>query len=104
MSLLGNNILTIDIDLLRSSGMSLQESSIRLYELSNALQASFAQLQIDWRSEAGDEFFRKFDVQLLNNLKDYSQVLEQMSNNLKTAVTMYEEVFTAADAVSNAQL
>jgi hypothetical protein len=74
-----------------------------MFQLRTDIIASFEQLRIDWNSEAGRKFFDSFERELLNNLRDHATVLLHMSDNLHMAQGRYQEVFTAADAVANAQ-
>lgn len=64
---------------------------------------SLAQLELDWDSDAGKQFFLRFQEDLIKNLDRYIIVFEYMSQNLSTASQKYEEVFRAADAVADAQ-
>jgi len=75
-----------------------------LSALRKEIVSSFAQLRQDWDSEAGRAFFEKrLEHDLLKPFDDYVLVFGHMSRNLTTASQQYEEVFSAADAVADAQ-
>lgn len=95
--------LTIDQDAFRWASKELEGKRKELKELSDTLQASFEQLKMDWDSDAGRQFFVRFENDLISNLKKYSDVFEYMSKNLSIASEKYEEVFRAAEAVVKAQ-
>lgn len=97
------NDLVLDDDAFLQASKELAGKSGELDSLQESLVRSFEQLRKDWNSQAGDNFFAKFDTDLLNNLDKYALVFEHMSKNLSTASQKYEEVFRAADAVADAQ-
>jgi len=95
--------LVVNREQLRAAGATLATCSNELDDLRRNLESSFVQLRRDWQSDAGDRFFEKFNQDLTKNLIDYVRVFRHMSNNLRSASSMYDEVFNAADAVANAQ-
>jgi len=88
---------------LNAASLQLEQSHSAMNDLRQAIIASFAQLRIDWNSDAGRVFYENFERELLNNLRDHAIVLQHMSRNLTLATRRYQEVFTAAEAVANAQ-
>lgn len=95
--------LMLDQDAFSSAGRELQTKCEDLKTLRVNIEKSFEQLKADWDSDAGRQFFARFEADLLKNLDRYSTVFEYMSQNLTAASQKYEEVFRAADAVANAQ-
>lgn len=81
----------------------LDDQSAALRELRSKIEDAFAQLKKDWQSDAGKEFFKRFETELLKNLDNYSNVFKYMSSNIKSSANRYEEVFQAADAVTRTQ-
>ncbi|MBE6901018.1 MAG: hypothetical protein E7478_00930 [Ruminococcaceae bacterium] len=92
--------LLIDKDALDNASTKLNQQCEELRQLRTTLEASFDQLRKDWDSDAGKQFFERFQSDLLDNLDDYVHVFEYMSKNLSTASTMYDEVFREADALA----
>jgi WXG100 family type VII secretion target len=95
--------LLLDKDAFSKASKELTTKCEELKTLRSNIVASFEQLRKDWDSDAGRQFFARFENDLLQNLDDYSKVFEYMSQNLSTASQQYEEVFRAADAVAGAQ-
>lgn len=95
--------LLLDQDAFTQASKDLQARCEELRTLRTNIAASFEQLRRDWDSDAGRQFFARFEGDLMKNLEDYSKVFEYMSKNLSTASQKYEEVFRAADAVADAQ-
>lgn len=95
--------LMLDKDAFLQASRELKSKCEELRKLRSNIQASFEQLKKDWDSDAGKQFFARFENDLIKNLDDYSKVFEYMSKNLSTASQKYEEVFGAADAVANVQ-
>jgi uncharacterized protein YukE len=82
---------------------ALEEKREELDTLRLQIKKSFEQLRKDWDSDAGKEFFIRFEKDLIDNLKKYALVFGYMSRNLSVASQKYEEVFRAADAVASVQ-
>jgi WXG100 family type VII secretion target len=95
--------LLLDKDAFSQASRELKTKCEELKTLRSNIQASFEQLKKDWDSDAGRQFFARFENDLMKNLDDYSKVFEYMGQNLSTASQKYEEVFRAADAVASAQ-
>ena len=95
--------LLLDKDAFSLASKELEKGCEDLISLRKNIVASFEQLKRDWDSQAGKEFFARFENDLLKNLDNHSKVFEYMSKNLSTASDKYDEVFRAADAVVNAQ-
>lgn len=95
--------LMIDKDAFSTASTEFEKKCEELQTLRSNIEASFAQLKKDWDSEAGTQFFTRFENDLIKNLGYYSEVFEYISKNLATASQKYEEVFRDADAVANLQ-
>jgi uncharacterized protein YukE len=95
--------LLLDKDAFDTASRILKTKCEDLRTLRGDIDKSFAQLKIDWDSDAGRAFFAKYETNLVENLKKYSTVFEYMSKNLMTASNKYDEVFGAANAVADAQ-
>ena len=95
--------LYIDDDAFSSASLKLENCQNHLSQLHNDIVNAFEQLKMDWDSDAGKQFFNKFENDLLKNLSQYEKVFEYMSKNLSTASDKYDEVFSAANAVADAQ-
>ncbi|MDR1320318.1 MAG: WXG100 family type VII secretion target [Gracilibacteraceae bacterium] len=95
--------LLLDQDAFKQASRELQAKCDELTTLRANISASFEQLRKDWDSEAGNQFFARFESDLMHNLENHVKVFDYMSKNLSTAVQKYEEVFRAADTVANAQ-
>lgn len=95
--------LIIDQSVLENASNELSSKCQDLRKLRTNLENSFAQLKIEWDTDAGKVFFDRFENDLLRNLEKYSTVFEYMSTNLITSMRKYEEVFGAANTVANSQ-
>lgn len=95
--------LMLDQEAFKQASADLKNRCDDLKNLRTTIFASFEQLRKDWDSDAGKQFFTRFENSLLKNLDDYSKVFDYMSKNLTTASNKYEEVFRAADTVVNTQ-
>jgi len=95
--------LHLDRDAFSQASRELQAKCEELKTLRANIKASFEQLRVDWDTDAGRKFFKRFERDLMKNLEDYSKVFEYMSKNLSTASVKYEEVFRAADSVAKVQ-
>jgi WXG100 family type VII secretion target len=95
--------LLLDKDAFTQASKDLRTKCEELKALRTNIKVSFEQLKKDWNSDAGKQFFERFESDLIANLEKYSTVFEYMSKNLSTASQKYEEVFRAADAVASAQ-
>lgn len=93
----------LDTDAFAQASRELLDKCEELKTLRSNITASFEQLKKDWDSDAGRQFFSRFENDLLKNLDNYTKVFEYMSQNLTTASQKYEEVFRAADIVASAQ-
>ena len=96
--------LRLDNDAFSKASRELTANCEELKTLRTTITASFDQLRKDWDSDAGRQFFKRFEDELIKNLEDHSKVFEYMSANLTTASLKYEEVFRAADAFAGVQL
>ena len=94
--------LHLDDSAFQQASSELTKKCGELATLRANIETSFSQLRKDWDSDAGQQFFARFENDLIKNLDDYSKVFEYMSSNLSTASQKYEEVFRAADAVASA--
>ena len=94
--------LALNQEVFRNASEELRQSQGDLSELIMRIVNTFEPLRTDWDTEAGRKFMREVDT-LSNHLRDYTQVLQHISDNLRIARDRYEEVFTAADAVANSQ-
>lgn len=95
--------LLLNQDVFCQAGRELDKKREELDMLRCNIQKSFEQLKSDWDSDAGKQFFSRFENDLLSNLDKHVKVFEHMSQNLTTTSQKYEEVFRAADAVANVQ-
>lgn len=95
--------LVIDQDALSKASSDMKKQCQELSELTNSIQNSFDQLKKEWDTDAGKEFFNRFENDLISNLKKYSTVFEHISENLSSSLIKYEEVFRDADTVANTQ-
>jgi WXG100 family type VII secretion target len=95
--------LLLDKDAFTQASRELKTKCEELRTLKSNIKNSFEQLKKDWDSDAGRQFFAKFEDSLIVNLEKYSTVFEYMSRNLSTASQKYDEVFRAADAVASVQ-
>jgi len=95
--------LYLDGDILSNTSEQLMVRHEELKTLRSSINASFSQLKKDWNSDAGSQFFDRFNNDLVGCLFNHMMVIEYMSQNLSTALQKYEEVFRAADAVANVQ-
>jgi uncharacterized protein YukE len=95
--------LLLNREIFSQGSLELRESRNNLSDLRNSLNSAFEQLRSDWDSEAGKQFFERFDNDLVKNIDDYLLVFEHMRNNLRAASLKYGEVFSAADSVAGTQ-
>lgn len=95
--------LVLDRDAFRQASSELARSREDLERLRAEINRSVDQLRRDWNSEAGRQFFQRFENDMLKNLDENARAFQHMSNNLTLAMNRYQEVFDAADAVANSQ-
>lgn len=95
--------LKLDNDAFSQASRELKAKCDELRTLRSNIVASFSKLRKDWDSDAGKQFFARFEDDLMKNLDDHCKVFEYMSTNLSTASQKYEEVFRTADTVADVQ-
>lgn len=95
--------LLLDQDAFAQACRELDGKCQELKNLRTNIEKSFQQLEKDWNSDAGRQFFDRFRNDLIQNLDKYADVFAYISGNLSTASQKYEEVFRAADAVAETQ-
>ncbi len=96
--------LYLDEEALLSAQENLEIQSGKIRDLKSAIISNFELLKGDWDSDAGRQFFKTFEKDILDNLEDYANVFEYMSQNLSTALSKYEAVYSAADDLSSVEL
>ena len=95
--------LVLDQNELRKASVDLRRHGDDMSQLADNLTQAVDRLRVDWDSDAGRAFFEKFDTSMIKHIRDHAIVFNHMSENLSTAVSMYEEIFQAANTVANAQ-
>ncbi len=90
----GKEILKIDEEALNNAAEVYSAQHDSMEKIYKAVGVSVEGLRNDWKSAAGDEFFKKYDDGLQANLKLYADVLQHMSDNIEHAKTKYAEVIT----------
>lgn len=90
-------MLYIDRDALSTAKSNYSTYATRMTTLKINLEKAVTDLRAGWKTDAGDAFFQKYDNEWVKNLTDYINVINHMSNNMKTATDKYQEVFDEAD-------
>jgi len=89
----------IDSDALKKAKNDYMEYASQMKELKSKLEKAVDNLKTGWNTEAGKEFFKKYEDDWLNNLEDYIKVIEHMSDNMSIADNIYLTVFEEAKKV-----
>lgn len=93
--------LVVDIDALATAKSELNAECERMKTLKNELSTAVEDLRTKgWISEAGTEFFKKFDDVWIKNMDDYIEVIDYMIANVEYARGEYERVIDAANSIT----
>ena len=65
--------------------------------LKSTLETAVEDIRKDWKSDAGDAFFTKFDDEWKKNFDDYINVINHMSSNMQIAQNKYQAIFDEAE-------
>lgn len=86
--------LQFDTDNLSNQAQQLQSLAQELKDAQTSLRNHIDQLRNDWKTAAGDEFFKKFDEDWVRHLDTHIQMLEALVQALTYAADTYEPVYT----------
>jgi|LSQX01.2.fsa_nt_gb WXG100 family type VII secretion target len=91
--------LMLDQDAFATAKDKYSELANRMEALKVSLQNAVESVEDGWKSNAGDEFFRKFNDDWMTNIENYIEVIRYMSSNIDESNRKYGEVYTAANNV-----
>lgn len=92
-------MLKVNEESLKKAKLSYNEQAQRMRELKSKLSRAVDDIKEGWKSNAGDEFFKKFDNEWEKNITDYIDVIQHMSDNMKIADDKYQKVFDTAEKI-----
>lgn len=101
MSLFMKNDVLLDEDALKNASQSLEQLAGRIIELHNTINNMLLELHTGFQTPAGDKFIKSCQESLLKPMKNESEVIQQISANLKLANTQYRSVFEEFKALNN---
>lgn len=93
----GKEVLKIDEEALNNAANVYSTQHASMAAICEAVRTSVEGLRNDWKSAAGDEFFKKYDDGLQDNLQLYADVLKHMSDNIDQAKKKYAEVIKESE-------
>lgn len=87
-------------DRLHEEANTIASLSQDLKDAQTALRNTIEQLRKDWKTAAGNEFFRKFDEDWVSKLDANIELLEQLVTALRYAADQYEPIATEYSNIS----
>ena len=95
-----SNVLKIDQDALETAKSNYTNYAQQMEELRNRLKSAVEDTRGGWKSDGGDEFFKKFDDEWYKNFNDYIAVIDHMASNMQIAKSKYQSVFDEANKLN----
>lgn len=95
-----STVLKVNQDALETAKKNYIEYANRMEEQRNKLKTAVDDIRDAWKSDGGDEFFKKFDEEWLKNFDDYIAVINHMANNIQIAKNKYQPIFDEADKLN----
>ena len=92
-----NLVLKYNTEAMDSVVKSYRECADQMDQLYNQMQNLVDNLEGAWKTEAGNEFFKKFDEEWVEGFKQYKEVLRHMANSLEKAENQYSELTIQAE-------
>jgi WXG100 family type VII secretion target len=92
-------MLKVNEEALKKAKVTYREQSQRMRDLKSKLSTAVDGIKDGWDSKAGDAFFTKYDNEWVQNIKDYIDVIQHMSDNMQIADDKYQTVFDTADKI-----
>ncbi len=89
--------LKIDLQALAAAQSAYAAQAQALDGLNESLNSAISELRTSWDSDAGKEFFSKFDDSFCKNLTLYTRVVEHMADNIGKATKEYAPLFEQAE-------
>lgn len=86
-------MLKVNEEALKKAKVTYQEQSQRMRALKSKLSTAVDGIKDGWDSKAGDAFFKKYDNEWVQNITDYIDVIQHMSDNMQIADNKYQTVF-----------
>ena len=86
--------LEFDTENLREQAMVIQGLANDLENAQNSLRNNLTQLRDDWKTAAGEEFFKKFDDDWVKLLDDHIEMLRALTVALQNAIDAYDPLAT----------
>jgi WXG100 family type VII secretion target len=90
-------MLYLDKDALDTAKSNYSTYAQDMSTLKTTLEKAVDDIRSGWKTDAGDEFFKKFDDEWKKNLDDYIKVINHMSSNMQIAKNKYQTIFDEAD-------
>lgn len=95
-----SEVLKVDQDALEAAKTNYKNYAQQMETLRNKLKGAVDDIRGGWKSDGGDEFFRKFDDEWLKNFNDYIAVIDHMAGNMQIAKNKYQSVFDEANKLN----
>ena len=93
-------MLKFDNETLESTRKKYVQYSDDMRALRDTLKDSVDAIRESWKSEAGNEFFEKFEFEWLKCFNDYIKVIDHMASNMVIAKDKYQVVFDEAEKLN----
>lgn len=95
-----NLVLKYNTEAMDNVVKSYRECADQMDQLYNQMQNLVDNLGEAWKTEAGNEFFKKFDDEWVEGFNQYKEVLRHMANSLEKAESQYEELTLQAEKLN----
>ncbi len=93
--------LAFDLDQLKKLRDKTESIKITINEQRNSLITGLIHLRKDWRTPAGDYFFRSLDADWENNIDKFLETMERFNVVLNNAITEFEKVVDKANSINH---
>ena len=91
--LTNNDQLAFDTENIRAQAKQLQTLAQELKDAQTSLRNNIAQLREDWKTGAGNEFFKKFDEDWVKHLDTHIAMLDALVTALTYAADTYDPIY-----------
>ena len=95
----GSYELHFDLDRLNSQAKAVRKIEEDLSSASDRLTSQLDLLKGEWKSDAGDAFFEKYETSWITHIQRYCEMLRAVADELDKTVREYEPLVTEYDAI-----
>ena len=100
MGIFDSDRIDFNTDTLRGQAQVIGNLAKELKDAQTSLRNNIDQLREDWKTAAGNEFFRKFDEDWVSKLDSNIELLEEVVVALQYAADHYEPLATEYSSIS----